>query len=53
MQQQPIDLAVDTENMVLNLHSDEDRKLTMHDLVVVAEQSLAALGACGVLHHFM
>ena len=53
MRQQSIDRAVDTDEMIRTLHDEEDRKLTLHDLMVVAERSVAALGACGLLHHFM
>ncbi len=52
MYQQPIAQTLSTKEFFRSLNSpiEDDRKLTVHDLLLTAAQVGAALVACGALH---
>lgn len=54
MQHQSTHDAMSTDLMLAELRAEEhEEKLTVRDLIAVAEQSIGAVGACVLLHHFM
>ncbi len=54
MQHQSTHDGISTGHMRAELRAQEDEgKLTVRDLIAVAEQSIGVLGACVLLNHFM